>query len=114
MTTTYCHVCLGDVSICKVAKCSNGHACWEKHHIQRVKAIYEGGKYAFSDDAGNDGGSGQCCFICRASMPDARFSKTYFNMLRLTIAVELSKKHLGRRLTNEEFRLVPQRNNPGH
>lgn len=96
--TAYCHVCLGDVPTCKVTKCPNGHACCEKHHIQRIKAIYEGGKYAFSD-----GGSGQCCFMCRAGMPDALFSQTYFKMLDLTVAIELSKKHLGRRLTNEEL-----------
>ena len=108
--TTCCHVCLGDVPTCKVAKCPNGHACCEKHHIQRIKAIYEGGKYAFSDGAGNPGGSGQCCFMCRADMPGALFSQTYFRVLDLTVAVELSKKHLGRRLTNEELELVPQRN----
>ena len=95
MTTTYCHVCLGDVSTCKVAKCPNGHACCEKHHIQRVKAIYESGRKAFH------GGGGQICFECRADMPDSVFSENYIKLLRITIAVEFSKQTSGRRMTNE-------------
>ena len=88
--TTYCHVCLGDVPTCKVAKCPNGHACCEMHHIQRVKAIYESGRNAFDDES--DGGGGQLCFECRAVMPDELFSRAYLNMLDITIAVEMAKK----------------------
>ena len=93
--TAYCHVCLGDVPTCKVAKCPNGHACCEMHHIQRIKAIYESGKRAFH------GGGGQMCFECRADMPDSVFSENYKKLMRVTIAVELSKQVAGRRMTNE-------------
>ena len=94
--TTYCHVCLGDVPTCKVTKCPNGHACCEKHHIQRIKAIYESGKRAFH------GGGGQECFECRADMPDSVFSENYKKLMRVTVAVELSKQCAGRRMTNED------------
>ena len=97
--TTYCHVCLGDVPTCKVAKCPNGHACCEKHHIQRIKAIYEGGQKAFGDDPNER--IGQRCFMCRAIMPGALFSERYFRMLRITQAVEVPKQVSGRRMTNE-------------
>ena len=99
--TTYCHVCLGDVPTCKVSKCPNGHACCEKHHIQRIKAIYEGGQRAFGDD--QDERSGQRCFMCRATMPDALFSERYFRMLRITQVVEVPKQTLGCRMTNERI-----------
>jgi len=65
------------------------------HHIQRIKAIYEGGKRAFY------GGGGQEYFECRADMPDSLFSESYMKLLRVAIAVELSKQTSGRRLTNE-------------
>lgn len=95
--TTYCHVCFSDVPTCKVAKCPHGHACCEKHHIQRVKTIYEEGEIAFNGGSG----SGQMCFECRGRIPDSHFSEIYMKLLRLTIAVEISKRHSGCRMTNE-------------
>ena len=101
--TTYCHVCLGDVPTCKVAKCPNGHACCEKHHIQRIKAIYESGRNAFEDHI--DGGGGQMCFECRAVMPDELFSRVYLKMLDITLVVEMAKK-ANKSLTNDQLERI--------
>ena len=104
--TTYCHVCLGDVPTCKVAKCPNGHACCEKHHIQRIKAIYEGGKHAFDGVDGGEGEqTGQMCFMCRCPMPDANFTENYFKMLRLCITIEMPKAK-GVRIDNETIEMA--------
>ena len=35
-------------------------------------------------------------------MPDSVFSESYMKLLRVTIAVELSKQTSGRRMTNED------------
>ena len=101
---TYCHVCLCDVPTSKVATCRNGHSCCEKHHIQRVKAIYESGEYAFDDpdpENGSGGAQGQMCFMCRCSMRDECFSQTYFKMLRVCLLVEMPKASGGYRIDNE-------------
>ena len=103
---TYCHVCLCDVPTYKVATCPNGHSCCEKHHIQRIKAIYEGGKVAFDGvDGGKGEQTGQKCFMCRCFMPDACFGENYFKLLRLCAAIEMPKAK-GMRIDNQTIEMA--------
>ena len=42
--------------------CCNGHMVCEKHFLQRAKAIYEEGRYAYDDKV-------QRCFLCKDAEP---------------------------------------------
>jgi hypothetical protein len=97
MEVFHCPVCLDDVPKHKSVRCPNGHWCCEKHHIQRIKAVYETRKSAF------DSGVAQHCFECRCHIPDELFSNTYHKLLFLTQLVELPKMFHRKRFTNEEI-----------
>lgn len=94
----YCSVCLGNVCAHRTVCCPNGHKCCEKHHISRIKAIYESGNRAFGPNR-----TGQCCFECRVEIGDSAFSENYFKMLRLAMAIELYKVKLNKKPTNAEI-----------
>ena len=78
MTDNTCHVCYDKVS--KGVTCENGHTCCQKHHLERIRAIYQEGQLAFDS-------MGQHCFICRCPIKDDRFSKEYFNCLKVIITI---------------------------
>ena len=80
-----CHVCMEKIDSDKMVTCENGHSCCQKHHLERIRAIYQEGLLSFED------GGGQCCFMCRCSIGDHRFSSAYFKNLRVIQAVELPK-----------------------
>lgn len=80
-----CHVCMEKIDSDKMVTCENGHSCCQKHHLERIRAIYQEGRCAFED------GQGQHCFMCRCSLGDHRFSSAYFKNLRVIQAVELPK-----------------------
>ncbi len=84
MTTHSCHVCMEIIDESKLVCCPNGHHCCQKHHLERIRAIYQEGREAFGS------GSGQTCFMCRGEIPDSSFSKGYFKNLMLIQAVEFS------------------------
>jgi len=80
-----CPVCYEQCAKLSVT-CCNGHAVCEKHYLQRCKAIYEEGRFAFET------GMAQCCPMCRVSVCDSEFSKVYFTNLKLVIVQGLLKK----------------------
>ena len=69
----------------------NGHSCCQKHHLERVRAMYQEGRSAFGGLFGCEGDSGQHCFMCRCAIGDARFSPSFFKVLRVIQAVEIPK-----------------------
>ena len=80
-----CPVCFGPCAKLSVT-CCNGHAVCEKHYLQRYKAIYEEGRDAFGTD------HAQCCFLCRSHIEDNRFSKTYFDLLKMVVCQGILNK----------------------
>ena len=90
-----CHVCYVNIPEGKGVTCENGHSCCQKHHLERVRAMYQEGRSAFGRLDGCEGESGQHCFMCRCEIGDARFSPSYFKVLQVIQAVEIPKM-LGR------------------
>ena len=90
MTTHSCHVCMEVVDESKLVCCPNGHHCCQKHHLERIRAIYQEGRVAFGS------GNGQTCFMCRQDIPDTSFSPAYFKNLLFIQAVECSTLMLGK------------------
>lgn len=84
-TQLECHVCMEKIDSDKMVTCENGHSSCQKHHLERIRAIYQEGRSAFVD------GQGQHCFMCRCSIGDHRFGSAYFKNLRVIQAVELPK-----------------------
>lgn len=84
-TQLECHVCMEKIDSDKMVTCENGHSCCQKHHLERIRAIYQEGRSAFVS------GQGQHCFMCRCSLGDHRFSSAYFKNLSVIQAVELPK-----------------------
>ena len=82
-----CPICFEKCNPCYV-QCPNGHTCCERHHVERIRAIYEGGGRAFGSNA-------QHCFECRTSIPDSSFSPKYFNLLKVTVLFTLKKGSKG-------------------
>ena len=63
-----CHICYETPKEGKEVVCVNGHLCCQKHHLERIRAIYQEGRNAFG--YGGEGeevedASGQQCFMCR-------------------------------------------------
>jgi len=86
-----CHVCYEKIPTGKGVTCSNGHSCCQKHHLERVRAMYQEGQSAFGGLDGCEGNSGQHCFMCRCAIGDARFSKSFFKVLVVIQSVEIPK-----------------------
>jgi len=86
-TQLECHVCMEMIDSDKMVTCENGHSCCQKHHLERIRAIYQEGRFSFTDDEGG----GQHCFMCRCSIGDDRFSPAYFKNLHVIQAIELPK-----------------------
>ena len=42
-----CHVCMEKIDGDKMVTCENGHSCCQKHHLERIRAIYQEGRFAF-------------------------------------------------------------------
>ena len=80
-----CPVCY-DLCAKLSVTCCNGHSICEKHYLQRYKAIYEEGRMAFSDN------HAQCCFMCRSHIEDSRFSKIYFDLLKMVVTQGILNK----------------------
>jgi hypothetical protein len=85
-----CHVCYENVFKDKCVTCGNGHSCCQKHHLQRVRSIYQENNMAYGAGRDDDG-AGQRCFICREYIIDESFSLNYFKNLQLIQAVEVPK-----------------------
>lgn len=83
-----CHVCYERVPEEKSVTCCNGHTCCQKHHAERIRAIYQEGGRAYSGEA-----QGQKCFMCRCPIEDARFSVNFFKLFKVILAVEIPKKY---------------------
>jgi hypothetical protein len=95
-----CHVCYEKNEPLKMVVCENGHTCCQKHHLERVRAIYQEGRSPYQDE------SAQKCFMCRCDMPDELFSDMFFNVLRVIQAVEIPKmmgKDIGHPLDQLRF-----------
>jgi hypothetical protein len=75
-----CPVCYEIIKKDKGVKCCNGHACCERHFIERAKSMYESGDRAFGDSETTS----QRCFICRCDMHDDLFSVNYLKLLNIT------------------------------
>ena len=86
-----CHVCYENIPEGKGVTCENGHSCCQKHHLERVRAIYQEGQSAFGGLDGCGGDNGQHCFMCRCAIGDDRFSPSFFKVLRVIQAVEIPK-----------------------
>jgi hypothetical protein len=91
-----CHVCYDPIlDILKqghqVIRCCNGHSCCEKHHLERIRAMYQSDQMAFGGEDDDDSGMGQTCFECRVKMPDQKFSRKFMVMLNFIQAVEIPK-----------------------
>jgi hypothetical protein len=86
-----CHVCYEKISAEKAVTCKNGHTCCQKHHLERVRAIYQQGDTAYGGMDDRGGNNGQNCFMCRCEIGDARFSRSFFKVLRVIQAVEIPK-----------------------
>ena len=97
-----CPICFEKCNPCYV-QCPNGHTCCERHHVQRVRAIYEEGGIPAAAAARaiyEEGGipaaaacssNAQHCFECRTYIPDSSFSQKYFDLLRVLFATLLVK-----------------------
>ncbi len=81
-----CHVCMENVPCNKVVTCVNGHSCCQKHHLERIRAIYQEGRNAYTE-----GGTGQSCFMCRVPIGDNHFSHVFFKNLHIIQAIEIPK-----------------------
>ena len=71
--------------------CENGHSCCKKHHVERIRAIYQEGRMAYEE------GGAQCCFVCRVSINDDDFgddNSPFFKCLRIMQTLELTKSYL--------------------
>ena len=93
-----CHVCykpftLAHAMSTETVTCPNGHICCQRHHLERVRAIYqEGNPSAFA--GGEDGsGTAQHCFMCRCDMKDDLFSPSYFRCLAVLQLIEIPKMY---------------------
>ena len=85
-----CHICYENITEGKGVTCENGHSCCQKHHLERIRAMYQEGRSAFGGlDVG--GGGGQSCFLCRCCIGDHRFSSSFFNVLKVIQLVEIPK-----------------------
>ena len=84
-----CHVCMEKIDGDKMVTCENGHSCCQKHHLERIRAIYQEGRFAF--DLGPTHGGGQHCFMCRCNIEDDLFSSAYRKNLHVIQAIELPK-----------------------
>jgi hypothetical protein len=94
MSDNNCHVCYEEIAEGKGVTCENGHSCCQKHHLERVRAIYQEGCSAFGTPSligEKTGDSGQCCFICRQGIPDNLFSENYKKCLLVIQAIEIPK-----------------------
>jgi len=91
MSENTCHICYEGISEGKGVTCENGHSCCQKHHLERVRAIYQEGRSAFEGLKGVENANGQDCFLCRCYLPDALFSMSYFKCLVVIIAIEIPK-----------------------
>ena len=92
------HICYETPKEGKEVVCVNGHLCCQKHHLERIRAIYQEGRNAFG--YGGEGeevedASGQQCFMCRVFIEDDRFGESYFKCLRVIQFNELSKRIMG-------------------
>jgi hypothetical protein len=89
-----CHVCYEEVPEGKGVTCENGHTCCQKHHLERVRAIYQEGRSAFEGMGTKvENANGQDCFMCRCYLPDALFSLSYFKCLTVIQTIEIPKMH---------------------
>ena len=83
------------------------HTVCEKHFVQRIKAIYEEGRYAF------DTNEAQRCFLCRTHMEDKRFSATYHKNVKVAIlfglvTIKVEKSNIPRGEQRREQRRLVQ------
>jgi len=90
----------------KLVCCENGHHCCQKHHLERVRAIYQEGRAAFGGTDPDNKGQGQKCFMCRVSIPDALFSDTYFKNLGIIQAFEYTKMLTGLNMQDVKYRSI--------
>ena len=74
-----CAVCMELCAELSVT-CCNGHKVCEKHYLQRAKAVYEEGRYAFGGE-----GRVQRCFLCRARIPDNKFSDQHHKIMEAIV-----------------------------
>ena len=93
-----CHVCYERVPEEKSVTCCNGHTCCQKHHLERIRAIYQEGQSAYGGAGSRSNGHsgeahGQMCFMCRCPIGDARFSVNFFKLLKVIQAVEIPKMY---------------------
>jgi hypothetical protein len=79
-----CPICYEECAKLSVT-CCNGHTVCEKHYLQRCKAIYDEGRFAFGN------GMAQCCPMCRAHVSDSAFSTVYFANQKLVIVQGMLK-----------------------
>ena len=85
-----CAVCMEPCAELSVT-CCNGHMVCEKHFLQRAKAIYEEGRYAYDDKV-------QRCFLCRAGIPDNKFSDVHHKIMEAIVVdgvLKINEKETG-------------------
>ena len=87
-----CAVCMEPCAELSVT-CCNGHMVCEKHFLQRAKAVYEEGRYAFGGE-----GRVQRCFLCRAGIPDDKFSDQHHKTMDCIVVdgvLKINEKETG-------------------
>jgi hypothetical protein len=89
MTSYNCPICYENIPEEKMVVCENGHLCCKRHHLERVRAAYQEGHFAFH------GGIGMRCFECRSRIDDVSFgdfNSVFFKTLRIIQSQELHAK----------------------
>jgi hypothetical protein len=96
-----CHVCYETIGEGKGVVCEHGHHCCMRHHLERIRAMYETNFSELGEITsprrqiseamsvfGAEASLAQCCFMCRCDLPDFAFGggdvdAPYFKILRL-------------------------------
>lgn len=84
-----CHICYEKIPLGKGVTCLNGHSCCQRHHLERIRSIYQEGRCAFNVP----NKTAQDCFICRCAIGDHSFSQSFLNLLTVIQAIEIPKMY---------------------